>query len=237
MTERAIGSESREGRLLAHPHSPTRPGSTGLHRPRLAGQQDALVWVPGSYDRAAPAPLIVLLHGAGGNAQGGLRLVGTLADEYGVILVAPASRGQSWDLLHAGWGPDVETVDRALAFAFDHYAIDRTRLAIGGFSDGASYALSLGITNGALFSHLLAFSPGFVAPAAHRGRPKIFISHGTGDTVLRIGSCSRRIVPALERMGYAVAYREFDGAHTVPAGVVREALTWLGARGTRDQAA
>jgi phospholipase/carboxylesterase len=64
-----------------------------------------------------------------------------------------------------------------------------------GFSDGASYALSLGLTNGDLFRHVIAFSPGFMAPAARRGEPPVFVSHITRDGVLPIGVTSHRIVP------------------------------------------
>ena len=96
-----------------------------------------------------------------------------------------------------------------------------------GFSDGASYGLSLGLTNGDLFTHLIAFSPGFMAPATKRGKPPIFVSHGTHDGVLPIERCSRRIVPQLDREGYEVRYREFDGTHTVPRSIARDALEWL----------
>jgi predicted esterase len=34
-------------------------------------------------------------------------------------------------------------------------------------------------------------------------------------------------VPQLEREGYEVRYREFDGPHTVPGAVAREALEWF----------
>ncbi len=51
--------------------------------------------------------------------------------------------------------------------------MDAGRVGIGGFSDGASYALSLGLTNGDLFTHVLAFSPGFMRPASQVGRPKV----------------------------------------------------------------
>ena len=63
---------------------------------------------------------------------------------------------------------------------------------------------------------MIAFSPGFTTPATRRGKPSVFISHGTRDEVLPIGRTSRRIVPRLERMGYEVRYREFDGGHTAP---------------------
>ena len=64
----------------------------------------------------------------------------------------------------------------------------------------------------AAFTHVLAFSPEFLAPAERVGSPRIFVSHGTRDGWLPIERCSRRIVPQLERAGYEVRYREFDGA-------------------------
>jgi phospholipase/carboxylesterase len=71
---------------------------------------------------------------------------------------------------------------------------------------------------------VLAFSPGFMAPPGQTGKPRLFVSHGTQDTVLPIDRCSRRIVPLVERAGYDVRYVEFDGGHTVPPEIVQEAL-------------
>jgi predicted esterase len=100
-------------------------------------------------------------------------------------------------------------------------------VAMGGYSDGASYALSLGIANGDLFTHVLAFSPGFMAPPAQVGSPRIFVSHGTHDRWLPIQRCSRRIVPQLERAGYEVRYQEFSGGHVVPPEIEHEATVWF----------
>jgi phospholipase/carboxylesterase len=172
--------------------------------------------------------LVLLLHGAGGHARQGLELLHNLADATGIILLAPASRERTWDLLvDYRYGPDATMIDRALEQTFSRYTIDPMRLAIGGFSDGASYALSLGITNGDLFTHVLAFSPGFMAPAGRRGSPHVFVSHGTRDRVLPIDSCSRKIVPQLKRADYEVRYREFDGGHTIPSGIALEAVRWF----------
>jgi phospholipase/carboxylesterase len=171
-----------------------------------------------------------MLHGAGGSAEHGLTPLRPLADAAGFILLAPASRQQTWDIIVGRYGPDVAFIDAALGQTFGRYAVDPARVAVEGFSDGASYALSLGVTNGDLFSHVLAFSPGFMAPAGQRGSPRVFISHGTRDGVLPIDVCSRKIVPQLQRARYDVRYREFDGGHTVPPEIVREAVEWFGAR-------
>lgn len=87
--------------------------------------------------------------------------------------------------------------------------------------------VSFGLTNGDLFTHLVAFSPGFSSPADRRGKPPVFVSHGTRDEVLPIEDTSRRIVPRLESEGYEVRYQEFDGPHAVPKPVAREALEWF----------
>jgi phospholipase/carboxylesterase len=183
--------------------------------------------VPATYRPQVPAPLVLSLHGAGGDARAGLYPLGALADAAGLLLLSPASRASTWDMLVGGYGPDVELIDRALAVVFARCAVDPTRLGIGGFSDGASYALSLGLTNGDLFTHVLAFSPGFAAPAGQVGDPVIFDSHGTEDRVLPIETCSRRLVPRLRHAGYAVTYVEFDGGHTVPDEIALWGLEWL----------
>jgi phospholipase/carboxylesterase len=54
----------------------------------------------------------------------------------------------------------------------------------------------------------------------------LFVSHGTRDEVLPIDRCSRLIVPRLQKSGYDVAFREFEGGHEVPAGIAREGMKW-----------
>lgn len=139
----------------------------------------------------------------------------------------PDSRGLTWDIVRGSYGPDVAYINAALAFTFTQCNVDPRRLAIAGFSDGASYALSLGLTNGDLFSHILAFSPGFIGPVSRHGKPPIFISHGTNDVILPIEMASRKIVSDLRRQGYTVQFRELAGGHTVPADIVAEAFGWV----------
>src|SRR5215213_476806 len=216
-----------EGRLLARPGPPTETVSPGLHALGLERDRDALLLVPPGYRADRPAPFVLSLHGAGGDATSGLYPLRDLADEAGLILLSPAARQSTWDVIRGGYGPDVAFIDRALTAAFARCAVDPELLAVAGFSDGASYALSLGITNGDVFGHVMAFSPGFMAPADQRGEPRIFISHGTNDQVLAIDRTSRRIMPQLARAGYDVQYVEFDGPHTVPPEIARQALAWF----------
>jgi phospholipase/carboxylesterase len=217
-----------EGRLRAHPVQVTGAAPVGLQPLMLGTARDSYLYVPATYRVEHPAPMVLLLHGAGGHARQGLDLLRSLADVAGLLLLAPASREYTWDLLVGRrYGPDLALIDHALEQTFSRYAVAPERVAVGGFSDGASYALSLGITNGDLFTHVIAFSPGFMAPAGQRGSPRIFISHGTRDRVLPIDRCSRRIVPELEHSGYDVLYREFEGGHTISPEIALEAVGWF----------
>ncbi len=216
-----------EGRLRSRPTQPTAAAPSGLHALGLGSNRDGFVYVPEGYQAARPAPLVLMLHGAGGDAEGGLRILQRLATPFKTILLAVDSRQQTWDVIRGRYGPDIDFIDRALAQTFQRYAIDANQIAIAGFSDGASYALSVGITNGDLFNHIIAFSPGFMAPADQVGEPQLFISHGTDDRVLPIDRCSRRIVPQLQQANYDVRYQEFNGGHTVPNAIAQEALEWF----------
>ena len=221
--DRAAALTARPGDPPPDPPVPV-PTSPGTHPLGLEPERDTLLHVP-------PVPvsaLVVALHGAGGDAPGGLAPLLGLADEAGLLLLAPASRGRTWDAIRSGYGPDVEVVDRALAAVFTAFSVDPARVAVSGFSDGASYALGLGLANGDLFRRIVAFSPGFVPSGGAVGEPAVFVAHGTGDDVLPIDATSREIVPELRDDGYDVTYREFDGPHVVPPEVAREAVDWLG---------
>ena len=98
---------------------------------------------------------------------------------------------------------------------------------LAGSPTGPLTPCPLGLANGDLFRHILAFSPGFAAPATTVGKPRIFISHGDRDEVLPVERCGRRLARELSRSGYEVDYREFAGGHVVPPDLVDAAITRL----------
>jgi phospholipase/carboxylesterase len=217
-----------DGRIKARPGTPTgsvAPGTTALGV--SSGPRDGLLRVPSGYRADRPAPLVMMLHGAGGSAATAIQRLAGLADDAGLVLVAIDSRFSTWDMMYGSFRDDVAFIDAALASVFSRCAVDPARITIEGFSDGASYSLSLGLTNGDLFSRIIAFSPGFMNPGQFVGAPRFYIAHGTADGVLPIESSSRQIVPELRRRGYDVAYHEFAGGHTVPSEQARGAVAWL----------
>ena len=199
------------------------PGVTPLG---LRPERDALFYVPASAHDTAP--LVLYLHGATGDEHQGIRRLSALADEFGFLVLSPASQEGTWDAIRSGYGQDVRFIDQALSKVFSQRLVDSRKIAVCGFSDGASYALGLGMSNGDLFRNVMAFSPGFVPEGVHeQGAPRIFISHGTKDEILPIEATSRRLVPQFKQAGYTVKFQEFDGPHTVPPEIARQSIEWF----------
>ena len=170
--------------------------------------------------------VILVLHGAGGSSRDGLYAFRGGWKTPDVVLVAPAARGSTWSILN-GRDTDVETVNRALARTWRRCPVDPRRVAVAGFSDGATYALSLGLQNGNIFQGVMALSPGGVLAEKNVGRPRVFIAHGTRDNVLPISRTSDVIVRTLRASGYVVTYHKFRGGHAAPPGISRAAVHWF----------
>lgn len=215
----------RSGRLTARPRSGTIDQASGFFPLSIGRDRDALLYVP-PRSKAGPVPLVVLLHGAGGSAAGMRNRMFAATDSVDFAILIPDSRGPTWDAIRGGYGPDIAFIDSALKVVFSRVSVDPSRVIVGGFSDGASYALALGRINGDLFSRVVAFSPGFVPPGNPTGKPEVFITHGTDDRILPYQATSARIVPAMKRAGYNVTLKVFEGGHTVPADLSREAFRW-----------
>jgi phospholipase/carboxylesterase len=214
-------------RLTTRVTAPTLDAQVGQSALGLGGARDGLLYVPTSYDPAVPAPLFVGLHGATGEASNWTGFFDA-CESRGMVLLAVDSRESTWDRIRGSFAADVSFIDSALAHTFARVAVDPDRIALAGFSDGASYSLSLGPSNGNLFAQLIAFSPGFARPTQGRvGRPRIFVSHGVRDGILPVRNSRDAIVPTFEADGYDVTYVEFDGGHEVPREIGGRALDWF----------
>ena len=204
--------------------SPPEGLTPGVH-PLSSESGHALLYVPTG--RPGPRPLLVVFHGASGQARWMIDLLEAQAEEQGVVLLAPQSADYTWDRLIGDYGADAAVLQQLLSATAALVPVDPARVGVGGFSDGASYALSLGLDNGDVFSSILAFSPGFSAPEHPRGSPRVFVAHGTADQVLNIDQCGRAVVAKLKEMGYGVTYREFEGPHVVPPDVAVAGTKWF----------
>lgn len=190
--------------------------------------RDGYMYVPESYDPEVPAPLLVALHGRGMNVEGWEVFI-PFCEESGTILLAPESRDRSWDLTITGsFGWDVVFLSLAIDHTIDRCNIDHGRVGLMGISDGGTYALSLGASNGDFFTHIISVAPGFFSPGRElRGSPLFWLAHGLSDPVFDEEYSHYEILPELREHDYIVQYVQFDGGHEFPADVRDQAMQWF----------
>jgi phospholipase/carboxylesterase len=216
------------GRLTARPPAVVRdPLPPGVHTLSALGERTTVVVVPPGVSPARPAPLILMFHGATESNAESLGAMQQIAERSGAILLAPSSAGTTWDAIRGVFGDDLDDIDKQLARVFARCVVDPGRIAFAGFSDGASYAISLGLINGDLCSHIIGYSPGFIIPGVRHGHPRVFIAHGTRDHILPIDRCGRRIAADLAAHGYSVEFAEFDGDHEIRPEMVERSVKWF----------
>lgn len=188
--------------------------------------RDGVLYVPKSYTPDVAMPVLMMLHGLSGTAQS-VRYTFPIAEDLGVIVIAPESRAQTWGQSIPGFDADVRYLGAAYRYVSQVLNVDESHVALGGHSDGAGYALAMGLAYGDVFNHLMIFAAGMLIPFRKKGKPRIFLAHGVNDVQMPIDRTARLFAPQLKADGYDVTYREYEGGHGVPAPIVREGFDWL----------
>lgn len=229
------------GPELATPPPATAPANAERRSGVLTLAGGAFAYLPRGRTATAPAPLLIFFVGAGGQPRDVLSAYRDYADREGFVLLIPTPKGATWDMIDdlsrrlgiemkvtPRYGKDLKALDAALADLFARAAIDPKRIAVMGFSNGATYALSVGTANPQLFSAVLALSPGPAFPTKFDPAQRIFISHGENDDVLPF-SITRGIVAKLRVRKMHVDFMPFKGRHEIPVKARTRALeTFLG---------
>ena len=151
-----------------------------------AGQtREYILYVPKSYDRARPAPLVISIHGAMNwpSFQMNLSQWNRLADEHGFIVVYPAGEGGGPKIWQSRT-LDVIFVSELIDTLEASYNIDPARIYANGLSNGGGVTFALSCT---LSHRIAAFGPVAAAvlqpvDSCQDSRPAPMIAfHGTGD--------------------------------------------------------
>jgi polyhydroxybutyrate depolymerase len=116
-------------------------------------KRDYLLYVPRSYDRRRPTPLVISMHGAGlwGAAQKETSLWNDLADSQGFIVVYPSGIGgkgvRIWRAEPgAGLMKDVRFISELIDTLKASYNIDANRIYANGLSNGGGMSFVLSCT-------------------------------------------------------------------------------------------
>lgn len=185
------------------------------------------VFVPAHYQPGTPIGLLVMLHGGGSAGQQYIGTFQALADAHDFIILAPDSKQLTWDMIASTRvGVDIPRLEMAIEYVLQRATIDPARIWLGGHSDGASYALTLGTANGDRFRKLLIFAAGIYWTPYKIGRPDVRVVHGQFDPVFPFSQVTSEVVRPLERAGYAVTFAPFAGGHDLPSDVAEAAIRW-----------
>ncbi len=197
------------------------------------GASRATLLVPGEIDPARHYPLITVLHGAGRQDELLARACRDEPDRRGALFLIPRSRATTWDLISGGERVDLDFLEYAYDLIWRRYPVDPGRTALLGFSDGASYALSVGLSNPHIFSAIMGWAAGFrVVDAAAivpgSPRPRILLEYGTHDPVFPFEQIALPMRAELEALGYDLEFRIDEGGKHWPSGDFQsEALDWF----------
>ncbi len=196
-----------------------------------------------------PFPTLILIHGWGANGHDLLGLAPYLHDGRALVLcpqgkvelpIGPGQVGYGWFHLTPGQPPEPEEFRERSAElrewveeACDRYPIDRTKLVIGGFSQGGAMAFDLALRDPARYAGLAALSTWFAEPLAaaipklpeHERLPTLMI-HGTRDVVIEVER-ARASRERLRTFDVALQYREVEMGHEINAETLRTFDRWL----------
>jgi predicted esterase len=188
------------------------------------------VYVPKAYAPAKATPLVIALHGLGGNEDGFFdnydQLPPQLSEKHGFLLASPLGfrrdgfygstimgAADAASRRRAEYSEkDVLEVLRLMKAA---YNVDDSRIYLIGHSMGAIGTWALGAKYPQTWAALVAFA-GVGAPALADGMKAIpqFIVHGDADNTVNV-SGSRNMVAALKKLNANVTYIEVPGgSHT-----------------------
>jgi phospholipase/carboxylesterase len=192
--------------------------------------------------KASPQGTLVVMHGRGADEHDLAPLLEALdpdGDLLGVLPRGPLALppgGRHWYVLREVGSPDRETFLETFALLSDwldgllaENGVAPERLVLGGFSQGAVMAYSLGLAAGRerpaailAFSGFIPRVDGFELDLEARAGLPVSISHGSLDPIISV-EFAREARARLEAAGLAVRYREDPVPHTIAPGALAQA--------------
>lgn len=213
------------------------PGS----RPDLADTAVADLDGPHLFRAGSPdKPVLLMLHGTGGNERDIADLATALDPEAGVL--APRGRVTEggmlrWFRRHAEGVFDVDDVVRRasdlagfIAWARRRYELGERRIVAVGFSNGANIALATALLHPEAVGRVVAFSGMFPLDDRPLGgdlsQTEVLLLNGRSDPMAPLASVTR-LASVLTSRGAEVEQELRDGGHGITATDAAAAAGWL----------
>ena len=201
-------------------------------------------------DAPENAPAVFVLHGRGADEEDLLPVARHLPDELHVISLRapdPLQGGYTWYELDLSGGglessqPDtadfrrsLDLVTESVEAAVDAYGLDRDRIGLLGFSQGAITSLSLVLEEPSRYAWVVALH-GYLADP-HAGldpdgiaEKPVFVGAGAGDRVIP-ESRSAAAADRFEELGADVTRGSYPGGHGIGQDELRDVVSFVEAQ-------
>lgn len=199
-------------------------------------------FLPVGYEPNYPYPLLVFLHGQGGNEDQAIQYAPRLSRRNyisialrGPHLTTPRPNGQPG----YGWGPEAqgdpqveEYVLRAIEQTRREYHVHSERIYLIGLREGSMTAYRLGLLHPEWFAGVVALNgtlprrggPLLRLPEARRLR--VFLGHGIANPILPL-TLARQDFRLFYTAGLPVSFQTYPTTHRVHAEMLRDVNRWV----------
>jgi len=168
-------------------------------------KREYFLYVPGSYDRTSPTPLVISMHGAGmwAAAQRETSQWNELAEDERFIVVYPSGEAgdgpRVWNVNHgSGLATDVRFISELIDTLMTSYNIDPTRIYANGLSNGGGMSFVLSCTLSDRIAAVGTVGAAQTLPFSwcKDSTPVPMIAfHGTADPVVSYGGGKSWVAP------------------------------------------
>ncbi len=199
------------------------------------------VRLPENYDATKAYPLLVGLHGYGSNAGSFVTLWERFSERQFIfaspqapyVFLPGRELGYSWNLPQVGENALLkveEYIKAVVAELKRQHKVSDTYLF--GFSQGCAMTYFAGIRNPKLFKGLVCFGGWLDEELLNEKTLKdgknlrVFIAHASDDRTVQYEAATKAR-QLLEKHGYNITFREFQGGHSVPEAPLGDAEKWM----------
>ncbi len=211
------------------------------------------VHLPENYDSRKSYPLIIGLHGNGGNSEDLVSLWKIFKKPDFIYAAGEGAYqkhsvpGSKVDMFSWSLQTRERKLWKKIDSATEEYIVEiaeelsrkynTDEIYLFGFSEGAAYTFITGIKHPDIFKGIICFG-GYMPEIGKsysllskndikKGKGlKVFIAHGRSDNAVNYDKAAES-GKMLEENGYNVTFQSFDGGHVVPADILQKAIKMM----------
>lgn len=191
------------------------------------------VFVPSNYDATKKYPLVIALHGMGGDENSYFNgyengIIKREAEARGYLVACPKGRGSASMYMGSAERDVIDVVSEMKR----NYSIDPDRVYLTGHSMGGYGSWSVAVSNPDLFAAIAPFAGGgnpiTVGKLGSIASVPAFVVHGDADPTVPVDE-SRKMVKAFKAVGANVKYVEVPGGNHINIVVpyIKEMFDWF----------